>query len=108
MSRYDKYGFLKLAAINILGSPDFNAEGSSVDNFVKTLTLINKISENEDKSVKIEKQVDVMSIDMINKLAGATYNKAEDGRRFGDKRKTTMIQAKDVKVEEIESSAVDD
>ena len=80
-------------AKNVWMHPDFNANGAGVDNWFKSVFLLTKIQDSKNKAVKTDKQVDIMSIDFLNKLRNATYNKSTDGSKFGDKRKTVIIDS---------------
>jgi hypothetical protein len=85
----DEFGFIDMMLDSTLIHEDFNSDGAGVDNFHKNALIRIKLLDTKNKAVKSEKQVDVMSIDFINKLRG--YQKPTDGAKFGDKRSTEII-----------------
>ena len=105
MRKQDEEGFLDAISTSLLVNPDFNQKGESADNLMKFWAIGAKWHEIKHKKTRTEAEVTKMSIDVLNKLRN--YKKAGDGRNFGDKRYTKIIECES-KPEIIGSPNTDD
>lgn len=97
MREYDEDGLINAFLDSMIAHPDMNAEGEGFNNALKWAAINIKFKDVKNKNKYTESVTDKLNIDKlesINRLAMARgYGKTEDGRRFGDKRHTQIVDA---------------
>lgn len=92
MRSWDEEGFIDAVSDSVWAHPDFNANNEGVSNILKWLGISSRWHEIKHKKTYTDRKTDSVSIDVLNKMAA--YNKITDGKKFGDKRSTIIIDAK--------------
>jgi hypothetical protein len=93
----DETEFIQTLLDSALVHPDFNLDGAGVDNIHKNALLRERMMKTKHQVKQIEGQTAKLSIDVLNKLRA--YNKPKDGKLFGDKRHSQIIDVPSEKEE---------